>query len=102
MLSQRLLNRSKQSLVVLVVFSLGFHFNASESENLPVTQTPWQLTGQWQQMPLRTQAMKDAGLFGGEGFQCVFDVEYAPSDPSRVYALVDTSQVWRSDDGGNS
>ncbi|MBN4061161.1 hypothetical protein JYU15_01865 [bacterium AH-315-I18] len=88
--------------MILVVLSLGFHLNASEPENRAASQTPWQLTGQWQQMPLRTEAMKDAGLFGGEGFQCVFEVQYAPSDPSRVYTLVDTSQVWRSDDAGSS
>jgi photosystem II stability/assembly factor-like uncharacterized protein len=62
---------------------------------------PWQLTGKWQQVPLRTKAMKDAGLFGGEGGQCVYDIKYAPSDPSRVYLVIDCSQVWRSDNGGD-
>lgn len=54
----------------------------------------------WSQMPLRTAAMHDAGLPGGDGFQQVYGLSFAPSDPSRVYASIDCAQVWRSDDGG--
>jgi hypothetical protein len=56
----------------------------------------------WHQMPLRTQAQKDAGLKGGEGFQMIWGMSYAPSNPDTVYLIVDKSQVWKSTDGGNN
>ncbi len=49
---------------------------------------------------MRTRAMRTAGLAGGEGFQAVMSIAYAPPDPSVVYMVVDTGQVWRSRDGG--
>jgi len=51
-------------------------------------------------MHLRTAAQRDAGLAGGEGFQQLIDIQYAPSDPSIVYMCTDTSQAWKSTDGG--
>lgn len=66
---------------------------------------------QWAVMPLATKAGPDTapgaadsdGLATkGEGFQYVFAVTYAPSAPQRAYLGVDTSGVWRSDDGGNN
>lgn len=56
---------------------------------------------EWRLMPLRTAAMQQAGLAGGDGFQQVMGLSFAPSDPSRVYAVIDCAQVWRSDDGGS-
>lgn len=73
----------------------AFQFTLSP-ESAPM---PWT---HWQQMPLRTAAMRDAGLAGGDGFQMVFGLAYAPSDPQRAYASIDVAQVWRSDDGGAS
>lgn len=54
----------------------------------------------WKQMPLRSTEMKAAGFFGGDGFQEVMALRYAPSDPSRVYCAIDCAQMWRSEDGG--
>jgi len=51
-------------------------------------------------MPLRTPEQKSAGLPGGEGMQQIYDLAYSPSNPSIVYLGVDTSQVWKSIDGG--
>lgn len=54
----------------------------------------------WQSIPLKTQAQSSAGLSGGEGFQMPFDIDYAPTNTNTVYMVVDTSQVWKSTDGG--
>jgi photosystem II stability/assembly factor-like uncharacterized protein len=56
----------------------------------------------WEQIPLKTQVQYDNGFSGGDGFQYVHSISYASSDPSRAYLTVDTSAVWRSDDGGIS
>jgi photosystem II stability/assembly factor-like uncharacterized protein len=56
----------------------------------------------WQPVPIRSKEQKAAGLVGGEGFQMVLGIAYAPSDPSIVYLSTDTSQVWKSVDGGQS
>lgn len=50
--------------------------------------------------PLTSEAQKTQGVAGGEGFQKVMSLVYAPSDASRVYLASDTSQIWRSLDGG--
>ncbi|MEK7232860.1 MAG: hypothetical protein AAB268_03520, partial [Elusimicrobiota bacterium] len=55
---------------------------------------------QWQQVPLRTQAQKTAGLAGGEGMQMIFDIASAPSNSKVYYFVSDTSQMWKSIDGG--
>ncbi len=60
------------------------------------------LTNQWRQVVKRTQAQKTAGLSGGEGCQMIFGIAYAPSHPNIVYFVTDTSQVWKSTDGGTS
>jgi hypothetical protein len=52
------------------------------------------------QVPLRTAATQDAGLFGGDGFQQVYGLAFAPSNSDRVYASIDYDQIWRSNDGG--
>ena len=56
----------------------------------------------WQFVPLRSPQQKVAGLPGGEGFQQVQAIAYAPNNPAIVYIGVDTSQVWKSTDGGFS
>ncbi|BBO17633.1 conserved hypothetical protein [Candidatus Brocadia pituitae] len=56
----------------------------------------------WQQVPIRTSAQKAAGLSGGEGWQMIFDISYASSNPNVVYFVTDTTQVWKSTDGGIS
>lgn len=59
-------------------------------------------TPRWEQVPLKTRAQHESGFAGGDGYQYVHAIAYAPSDPSRVYLTVDTSAVWRSDTGGQS
>lgn len=51
-------------------------------------------------LPLTTAEQKRQGVAGGEGFQKVMSIVYAPSDASRAYLASDTTQVWRSLDGG--
>ena len=53
-------------------------------------------------LPLTTTKQKDKGIPGGEGFQLVMTIAYASSNPSIVYMGSDTSQVWKSIDGGAS
>jgi len=57
---------------------------------------------QWKAMPLRTSAQYEAGLEGGEGLQAVQGICYSRSNPDVVYLCVDTSNVWKSTDGGNT
>lgn len=56
----------------------------------------------WKSVPLRSKEQQAAGLAGGEGFQDAYAIAYAPSNPSTVYLGTDTSQVWKSVDGGSS
>ena len=67
-----------------------------------VNADPWQNNYDWKLLNLRTAAQQDApgGLIGGEGYQQQMDIEFAPSDPTVVYLCTDTSQVWKSVDGG--
>lgn len=58
--------------------------------------------GTWIQVPLREASQKVRGIKGGEGLQYVYAITYAPSNPSVVYLSTDTSQVWKSLDGGSS
>jgi len=55
---------------------------------------------QWERLPLTTKRMRQLGVDGGDGFQYVHALAYAPSNPAFVYLSVDQSGVWRSDDGG--
>ena len=64
-------------------------------EKAPVSQT-------WQHVPIRTAAQKTAGLLGGESFQWVFGMSYAPANPYVIYFINDVSKVWKSSDGGNT
>ncbi len=56
----------------------------------------------WRAIPLRSPSQAGAGLCGGEGMQLARSLTFAPSNPSIAYMGVDTSQVWKSTDGGNS
>lgn len=58
----------------------------------------------WQQVSKRTKAQKTAGFSGGEGCQMIFSIAYAPSNPygNVAYFVTDTTQVWKSIDGGTS
>jgi len=57
---------------------------------------------EWIQVPIRSIQQKNAGLQGGEGMQMVQSIAYAPSNPDVVYMVSDTSQVWKSIDGGTT
>jgi len=81
------------SIMILILIGSGCS-NRSKS-NMSESQT-------WTQVPLTSFAQKEAGLMGGEGMQMIFDISYAPSNPQIVYLVTNTSQVWKSIDGGNS
>lgn len=59
-------------------------------------------TIRWTQVPIRSSAQKKMGLLGGEGMQAIMGIAYAPSNPQIAYLVSDTSQVWKSSDGGNT
>jgi photosystem II stability/assembly factor-like uncharacterized protein len=59
------------------------------------------LNDSWYQMPLRSVGQKNAGLMGGEGMQSIYGIAYAKSNPQIVYLVSNTSQSWKSEDGGN-
>jgi photosystem II stability/assembly factor-like uncharacterized protein len=50
----------------------------------------------WTQVPLRTAEQRNAEMAGGEGFQVIRWISYAPSNPDILYLTSDTSQVWKS------
>ena len=50
----------------------------------------------WEKVPKRTQAQATAGLSGGEGWQMIFGIQYAPSNADVVYFVTDTNQVWKT------
>lgn len=56
----------------------------------------------WEAVPLRTQAQQASALSGGEGMQIIYGLGYAPSNPDILYLVSDTSQVWKSTDGGST
>ena len=56
----------------------------------------------WKSIVIRTIEQVTKGLAGGEGFQMVHAIAYAPNDPEIVYMSTDTSQIWKSSDGGFS
>lgn len=56
----------------------------------------------WRQVPLREKQQERAGIGGGEGLQYVYAIAYAPSAPHIVYMATDTSQIWKSCDGGST
>jgi photosystem II stability/assembly factor-like uncharacterized protein len=56
----------------------------------------------WKRIPLTSKRMLELGIPGGDGFQYVHALSFAPSNPQIAYLSVDQSAVWRSDDGGRS
>ncbi|WP_155313562.1 WD40/YVTN/BNR-like repeat-containing protein [Desulfosarcina ovata] len=56
----------------------------------------------WASIPLSTGRMKELNMAGGDGFQYVHALAYAPSKPNIAYLSTDQSGVWRSTDGGKS
>jgi len=56
----------------------------------------------WESVPITTIGDVAAGRAGGEGFQVVEDIVFAPSDPKIMYLSTNTSQVWKSIDSGNT
>lgn len=69
------------------------------SANTPVKSQPNFKGGP---LPLTTPTQQEKNIPGGEGFQQVLSIAYAPSRPDLVYLGSDTSQVWKSIDGGRS
>lgn len=57
---------------------------------------------EWKSVPIRSINQKNAGLLGGEGMQMIHGISYAPSNPEVVYLVSDTSQVWKSTNGGKT
>jgi photosystem II stability/assembly factor-like uncharacterized protein len=55
---------------------------------------------EWESVPIRSISQKNAGLLGGEGMQMIQSIAYAPTNPQVLYLVSDTSQVWKSIDGG--
>lgn len=55
----------------------------------------------WQAMPIITKQQYDLGISGGEGMQNIQDVLYVPNS-TVVLMSTDTSQIWRSEDGGKN
>jgi photosystem II stability/assembly factor-like uncharacterized protein len=52
--------------------------------------------------PLRNNYQASRNWSGGEGEQAVEDIDWCEGNSSRLYLVVDTMRVWRSDDSGNS
>jgi hypothetical protein len=57
---------------------------------------------EWVAVPLRTKEEKEANILGGEGFQMVHSITYSESRPSNLFFGTDTSQIWKSIDGGDT
>ena len=87
--------KPKSYLLILVMF-----FSLADSL-FGMGATPQIQIEKWKQVPLRSHAQKEAGLMGGEGMQRVYKIAYAPSNPQIVYLISNTSQTWKSEDGGN-
>lgn len=56
----------------------------------------------WQQVPMVSQHIKDAGYDGGEGCQAMIYIGYAPTDGNLAFMGTDVGGVYRSTDGGDS
>jgi len=68
----------------------------------PPYQDPQDEAVAWEAVPLRTAVQQSLGLSGGEGMQMVWGIRFAPSKANVVYLVSDTSQVWKSEDGGHT
>jgi len=56
----------------------------------------------WMPLPLTTEKQRDVLGVGGEGMQMIWGLEYAQTNPNILYLVSDTSQTWKSTDGGQS
>lgn len=61
---------------------------------------PVDASDKWIPVPIVTTEEKKHGLAGGEGFQMVHSIVYSSMNASILYLGTDTSQVWKSVDGG--
>ena len=59
-----------------------------------VSNSAYAYEARWEPIPLTTVQQNNAGVAGGEGFQKVMCIVYAPSDPDIIYFGTDTAQVW--------
>lgn len=62
----------------------------------------WARSADWIPIPIVSETQNRLGIPGGEGFQMTQHFSWSPSNPDVVYMVVDTSQVWKSTDGGRS
>lgn len=81
----------KISSLCLIVLNISLY----PAETFPIMNT-------WTSVPLTSTRQDRQGFIGGEGMQMVFGLAYAPSNPDIVYMVSDTSQVWKSTDGGHT
>ncbi len=56
----------------------------------------------WEQAPMVSKAIKDAGHDGGEGCQAMLYISYAPTDGKLAFMGTDVGGIYRSTDGGDS
>jgi len=82
------------SLIKQCLFYIGILCVLTASTSLLASKGPWL------SLPLTTLAQHKAGISGGEGFQKVISIVFAPSNPDIVYFSTDTAQIWKSIDGG--
>lgn len=86
---------------MLTIDGISSHSSLKDStDDLGDDSMEWHQT--WLSVPIRTKPQRTAGLDGGEGMQQIFGIAYAPSNPNVVYMVTDTSQVWKSVDGGTT
>ena len=74
----------------------------ASSEEKPAFTGTYFDTDIWQQAPMVSKAIKDAGHEGGEGCQAMIYIGYAPTDGNLAFMGTDVGGVYRSTDGGDS
>ena len=74
---------------------------SSEAEKQTFTGTYFD-TDIWQQVPMVSKAIKDAGHAGGEGCQAMLYISYAPTNGKLAFMGTDVGGVYRSTDGGDN
>ena len=74
---------------------------SSEAEKQTFTGTYFD-TDIWQQVPMVSKTIKDAGHAGGEGCQAMLYISYAPTNGKLAFMGTDVGGVYRSTDGGDN